>query len=41
MIMWDGACVVHEEFKHEGLKSLMNLHKDKSISSPRVSSKRN
>ena len=27
MIMWDGACVVHEEFKHEGLKSLMNLHK--------------
>ena len=28
MIMWDGACVVHEEFKHEGLKSLMNLHKD-------------
>lgn len=31
MIMWDGACVVHEEFKHEGLKSLMNLHKDARV----------
>ena len=31
MIMWDGACVVHEEFKHEGLKSLMNLHKDAKV----------
>jgi len=31
MIMWDGACVVHEEFKHDGLKKLTNLHPDAEI----------
>ncbi len=31
MIMWDGACVVHEEFKHEGLKKLIKLHPDAEI----------
>ena len=31
MVLWDGACVVHEEFKYEGLKSLMELHKDAEV----------
>tara|TARA_Y100000022_G_scaffold158810_1_gene141512 strand:+ start:245 stop:1279 length:1035 start_codon:yes stop_codon:yes gene_type:complete len=31
MVLWDGACVVHEEFKHEGLKSLMQLHEDAKV----------
>ena len=31
MVLWDGACVVHEEFKHEGLKSLMQLHEDATV----------
>ena len=31
MIMWDGACVVHEEFKHDGLKKLTKLHPDAEI----------
>jgi quinolinate synthase len=26
MLMWDGACIVHEEFKAEGLKSLMKIN---------------
>lgn len=31
MVMWDGACVVHEEFKHEGLKKIIKLHPDAEI----------
>ena len=31
MVLWDGACVVHEEFKYEGLKSLMKLHQDAEV----------
>ena len=28
MLIWDGACVVHEEFKAEGLERLMQIHTD-------------
>ena len=31
MVLWDGACVVHEEFKYDGLKSLMELHQDAEV----------
>ena len=31
MVLWDGACVVHEEFKYEGLKSLKELHTDAKV----------
>jgi len=31
MLMWDGACIVHEEFKAEGLKRLMQLHPDAAV----------
>ena len=26
MLMWDGACIVHEEFKSEGLRALRAVH---------------
>ncbi len=31
MLMWDGACIVHEEFKAEGLKRLMQLHPEAGV----------
>ena len=31
MLMWDGACIVHEEFKAEGLKTLMQLHPEAGV----------
>ena len=31
MLMWDGACIVHEEFKAEGLKRMMQLHPEAGV----------
>ena len=31
MLMWDGACIVHEEFKAEGLKRLMELNPEAGV----------
>ena len=31
MLMWDGACIVHEEFKAEGLKRLMKIHPEAGV----------
>ena len=31
MLMWDGACIVHEEFKAEGLKRLMEIHPEACV----------
>ncbi len=31
MLMWDGACVVHEAFKAEGLERLMELHPEAGV----------
>ena len=31
MIMWDGACIVHEEFKGQGLAELKNVYPDAAI----------
>ena len=31
MLMWDGACIVHEEFKAEGLKRLMEIHSEAGV----------
>ena len=31
MLMWDGACVVHEEFKAEGLERLKEMHPEAGV----------
>ena len=31
MLMWDGACIVHEEFKAEGLKSLKKINPNAGV----------
>jgi len=31
MLLWNGACIVHEEFKAEGLKALKNVHPDAAV----------
>ena len=31
MVMWDGACIVHEEFKGQGLNELKNIYPDAAI----------
>ena len=31
MVMWEGSCIVHEEFKAKGLKDLMNVHPDAAV----------
>lgn len=31
MLMWDGSCIVHEEFKAKGLKDLLNVYPDAAI----------
>ncbi|MEH6628114.1 MAG: quinolinate synthase NadA [Motiliproteus sp.] len=31
MLMWDGACIVHEEFKAQGLKGLLKVYPDAAV----------
>ena len=31
MLLWDSACVVHEEFKASGLRDLKKLHPDAGV----------
>ena len=31
MVMWDGACIVHEEFKAKGLRDLMNVYPEAAV----------
>lgn len=31
MILWDGSCIVHEEFKAKGIKELKDLHPDAAV----------
>ena len=31
MVLWDGACVVHEEFKYSGIKSLKKINPDAEV----------
>ncbi len=31
VLLWDGACIVHEEFKAKGIEELKNLHPDAAI----------
>jgi quinolinate synthase len=31
MLMWDGSCIVHEEFKFQGLLDLKKIHPDAAI----------
>ncbi len=31
MVMWDGSCIVHEEFKARGLQDLMNVYPDAAV----------
>jgi len=31
MLMWHGSCIVHEEFKANGLKDLMHVHPDAAV----------
>jgi quinolinate synthase len=31
MLLWDGACVVHEEFKADGIKKLLGVYPDAAI----------
>src|SRR5680860_556085 len=31
MLLWDGSCIVHEEFKHRGLEDLKALYPDAAI----------
>ncbi|MEX2367645.1 MAG: quinolinate synthase NadA [Pseudohongiellaceae bacterium] len=31
MLLWDGACIVHEEFKGKALEQMMHLHPDAAI----------
>jgi quinolinate synthase len=31
MVMWDGSCIVHEEFKAQGLRDLMNVYPDAAV----------
>ena len=31
MLLWRGACVVHEEFKAKGLKDLMKIYPDAAV----------
>lgn len=31
MVMWDGACIVHEEFKASGLRDLMNVYPEAAV----------
>jgi quinolinate synthase len=31
MVMWDGSCIVHEEFKANGLRDLMQVYPDAAV----------
>ena len=31
MLLWDGSCIVHEEFKAEGIKDLLRLYPDAAV----------
>jgi quinolinate synthase len=31
MVMWDGSCIVHEEFKARGLRDLMHVYPDAAV----------
>ncbi len=31
MILWDGSCIVHDEFKFDGLKKMKKLHPDAEV----------
>ncbi len=31
MVMWQGACIVHEEFKAQGLKSILAVHPNAAV----------
>ena len=31
MLLWNGACVVHEEFKHQGLLDMRNVYPDAGV----------
>lgn len=31
MVMWEGSCIVHEEFKAQGLRDLMHVHPDAAV----------
>ena len=31
MVMWNGACIVHEEFKAQGLRDLMNVYPEAAV----------
>ena len=31
MVMWEGSCIVHEEFKAQALKDLMHVHEDAAV----------
>lgn len=31
MILWDGACIVHEEFKAKGIQELKNIYPDAAV----------
>ena len=31
MVIWDGSCIVHEEFKAKGLRDLMNVYPDAAV----------
>lgn len=31
MVMWDGSCIVHEEFKAKGLEDLMRVYPDAAV----------
>jgi len=31
MLLWDGSCIVHEEFKAQGIKELKHVYKDAAV----------
>lgn len=31
MVLWDGSCIVHEEFKAHGIKSITQVHSDAAV----------
>ena len=31
MLLWDGSCIVHEEFKEQGLKDMLNVYPDAAV----------
>jgi quinolinate synthase len=31
MVLWDGSCIVHEEFKAKGIQSITQVHSDAAV----------